>query len=48
MTGKQQTKTLKNLGLIPRAKHLDTQFHIAGYLYMFLLGVGLGIITQII
>jgi|MEHZ01.4.fsa_nt_MEHZ011248579.1_2 hypothetical protein len=48
MTGKQQTKTLKNLGLIPRTKHLDTQFYLVGYLYMFLLGVGLGILTQII
>tara|TARA_R110001592_G_scaffold333624_1_gene617486 strand:+ start:1043 stop:1189 length:147 start_codon:yes stop_codon:yes gene_type:complete len=48
MTGKQQLKTLKNLGLIARTKQVEQQFIVAKYLYIFLLGLFIGSLTQII
>ena len=48
MTGKEQLKTLKSLGLIARTKQVQQQFIVAKYLYVFLLGLFIGSLTQII
>jgi hypothetical protein len=48
MTGKQQTKLLKTLQLIPRNKPMDEQITLMKYLYVFVSGLALGIFTQII
>ena len=48
MTGKEQLKTLKSLGLIARTKQVQQQFVVAKYLYVFLLGLFIGSLTQII
>jgi|TARA_B110000483_G_C18136561_1_gene519726 hypothetical protein len=48
MTAKEQLKTLKSLGLIARTKQVQQQFIVAKYLYIFLLGLFIGSLTQII
>ena len=48
MTGKEQTKTLKRLNLIPRNRMIDEQITLLKYMYIFVSGIILGIITQVI
>ena len=48
MTGKEQTKILKTLNLIPKNKKLDEQMTLIKYTYVFIAGLLIGIFTQII
>ena len=48
MTGKEQLKTLKSLGLIARTKQVEQQIVLTKYLYVFLLGLFIGSLSQII
>ena len=48
MTGKQQTKLLKTLQLIPRNKPMDEQITLMKYLYVFSSGLAIGIFSQIL
>jgi hypothetical protein len=48
MTAKDQNKILKNLGLIARTKQVEQQIVLTKYLYVFLLGLFIGSLTQII
>ena len=48
MTGKEQTKLLKTLQLIPKNKSMQEQITLMKYLYVFSSGLALGIFTQII
>ena len=48
MTGKEQTKILKTLKLIPKNKKLDEQMTLIKYTYVFIAGILIGIFTQII
>lgn len=48
MTGKEQTKLLKTLQLIPKNKSMQEQITLIKYLYVFSFGLAVGIFTQII
>tara|TARA_Y100000385_G_scaffold263115_1_gene295312 strand:- start:102 stop:248 length:147 start_codon:yes stop_codon:yes gene_type:complete len=48
MTGKEITKELKNLKLIPKNKMIDDQLTLLGYLVMFTAGLLIGTLTQIL
>jgi hypothetical protein len=48
MTGKEQTKLLKTLQLIPKNKSMEEQITLMKYLYVFTSGLAIGIFSQII
>jgi hypothetical protein len=48
MTGKQLTKQLKQLNLIPRNRMIDEQLQLLLYVSIFTAGMLLGIFSQII
>jgi hypothetical protein len=48
MTGKELTKELKKLNLIPRNKMIDEQLQLLLYVAIFSAGLMIGMFTQII